>query len=170
VDTPDPAPAVTARDAGPAPAPQVPAPARLAVPALGLDAPVDAVGVDETGRMALPADVDRVGWYRFGPVPGAAGSAVLAGHVDDREQGLGVLAALRGVDAGAEIVVTDAAGTVSRWRVVSREVVEKRALPLDRVFGRDGAPRLVVVTCGGPFLPEYGSYRDNVVVVGEPLP
>ena len=40
--------------------------------------------------MDLPEDVDRVGWYRFGPAPGADGSAVLAGHVDDAEQGLGV--------------------------------------------------------------------------------
>ena len=30
--------------------------------------------------------------------------------------------------------------------------------------------RLVVLTCGGPFLPEYRSYRDNVVVVAEPTP
>ena len=42
-------------------------------------------------------------------------------------------------------------------------------LPLDRLFARDGPPRLTLITCGGPFLPEYLSYRDNVVVVAEPL-
>ena len=36
-------------------------------------------------------------------------------------------------------------------------------------FRRDGPPRLTLLTCGGPFLEEYGSYRDNVVVVAEPL-
>ena len=30
-------------------------------------------------------------------------------------------------------------------------------------------PRLTLITCGGPFLPEYRSYRDNVVVVAEPV-
>jgi hypothetical protein len=65
---------------------------RLAVPALGVDAPVEPVGIRDDGQMALPDDVDRLGWYRFGPVPGAEGSAVLAGHVDDAEQGLGALA------------------------------------------------------------------------------
>jgi len=118
--------------------------------------------------MELPEDVDRVGWYRFGPAPGAGGSAVLAGHVDERDQGLGVLAALRATPIGAEVLVTDAAGAVTRWRVVSRETVQKQALPLDRLFTRDGPPRLVLVTCGGPFLPELGSYRDNLVVVAEP--
>jgi sortase (surface protein transpeptidase) len=119
--------------------------------------------------MAIPEDVDRVGWYEFGPVPGQEGSAVLAGHVDDREQGLGALAPLREAAVGDELVVTDADGTTTRWRVVSRELISKQVLPLERIFARVGPPRLTVVTCGGPFLPEYRSYRDNVVVVAEPM-
>ncbi|HZH19911.1 MAG TPA: class F sortase [Geodermatophilus sp.] len=163
------APTVTTRDAAPTVVPQRPAPVRLAVPALGVDAPVEPVGVRDDGQMALPDDVDRLGWYRFGPVPGAEGSAVFAGHVDDADQGLGALAPLRDAEPGAEVVVTDAAGTATRWRVVSREVLEKQALPVDRLFARTGEPRLVLVTCGGPFLPDVGGYRDNVVVVAEPL-
>jgi sortase (surface protein transpeptidase) len=145
------------------------APARVAVPARGLDAPLDPVGTAPDGQMAIPDDVDRAGWYRFGPVPGAPGSAVVAGHVDDAEQGLGAMAALRAAEPGDEVVVTDAAGAVTRWRVVSRESLDKQALPVDVLFRRDGPPRLTLVTCGGPFLPEVGGYRDNVVVVAEPL-
>jgi sortase (surface protein transpeptidase) len=149
-------------------APEVrPAPARLVVPALGVDAGIDAVGVEADGQMTVPAEVDRVGWYRFGPAPGSAGSAVIAGHVDSRTQGLGAMAPLRGAAVGDEVLVTDTAGTTTRWRVVSREVIEKQRLPLDRLFTRDGPPRLTLITCGGPFLPDLGSYRDNVVVVAE---
>jgi hypothetical protein len=163
------APAVTARPAAPsAVAPGVP-PVRLQL--AGVDAPLDPVGVDPAGAMALPEDVDRVGWYRFGPAPGAdEGTAVLAGHVDDADQGLGALAPLRGVEAGAEVQVTDASGAVTRWRVVSRELIEKRAVPLAALFQRTGPPRLVLLTCGGEFLPELRSYADNVVVVAEPAP
>jgi sortase (surface protein transpeptidase) len=120
--------------------------------------------------MALPDDVDRTGWYRFGPAPGQRGSAVIAGHVDDVEQGLGALAPLRTAGAGDEFAVTDAEGTTTRWVVVARELIRKRALPLDELFRRDGPPRLTLLTCGGPFLEEYRSYRDNVVVVAELLP
>ena len=148
---------------------QRPAPARLVVPARGVDTAVEPVGVEPDGQMTLPADVDRVGWYRFGPAPGAEGSAVIAGHVDDREQGLGAMAPLRDAAVGDEVVVTDAEGTEIRWRVVSREVIQKRVLPLDRLFARTGPARLTLITCGGPFLPEFGSYRDNVVVIAEPL-
>ena len=169
--TPPPAtaPQVVARPAVPAAPEQGPAPVRLVVPARGVDTAVDPVGVGPDGQMALPDDVDRVGWYRFGPAPGDDGSAVLAGHVDDAEQGLGALAPLRDAAAGDDVVVTDAAGTETRWRVVSRELLQKQALPLDRLFAREGPPRLALITCGGPFLPEFGSYRDNVVVVAEPV-
>ena len=168
--TPPATPLVTARDASPAAPRTVPAPVRISSASLGVDAPVDAVGIDPDGQMELPEDVSRVGWYRFGPEPGAQGSAVLAGHVDDREQGPGALFRLRDAAVGDEFSVTDAAGTTTRWRVVSRELVTKQVLPVDRIFARDGAPRLTLITCGGPFLPEYRSYRDNVVVVAEPAP
>ena len=163
-------PLVTARDAAPAVPRTVPAPVRVSSASLGVDAPVDAVGIDPAGQMELPEDVSRVGWYRFGPEPGADGSAVFAGHVDDEEQGPGALFRLRNAAVGDELTVTDAAGTATRWRVVSRELITKQVLPVDRIFARDGAPRLTLITCGGPFLPEYRSYRDNVVVVAEPAP
>jgi sortase (surface protein transpeptidase) len=163
-------PAVATRDAARAAVQTAPAPARVTVPALGVDASVDAVGIAADAQMELPDDVARVGWYRFGPVPGADGSAVLAGHVDDREQGAGALYPLKDAAVGDEVTVTDAAGAATRWRVVSRELITKQQLPLDRLFAREGAPRLTLITCGGPFLPEFRSYRDNVVVVAEPVP
>lgn len=162
-------PTVTARPAVPGTEPVPPPPVRLRVPGLGVTADVDATGVQPDGQMALPGDVARVGWYRFGPVPGAAGSAVIAGHVDDRDQGLGAMAPLREAAVGEEVQVDDGTGTTTRWRVVSRELIEKQVLPLDRLFARNGPPRLTLITCGGPFLPQLGSYRDNVVVVAEPL-
>jgi hypothetical protein len=165
---PGPVPAIATRDAAPSAVAAVPGPVRLTVRALGVDAAVDPIGVAPDGQLDLPEDVDRVGWYRFGPVPGGAGSAVLAGHVDDQAQGLGALGPLREAAPGDDVQVTDATGATTRWRVVGRELVDKPDLPLGALFGRAGPPRLVLITCGGPFRPELRSYRDNVVVVAEP--
>src|SRR4051812_47170645 len=73
----------TVAGALPAVATAVP-PTRLRIAKLGLDAAVDPVGVDErTGDFAVPASVDLVGWYRYGPgLEARAGSIVVAGHVD----------------------------------------------------------------------------------------
>ena len=147
-----------------------PAPARVRVPALGIDAAVDAVGVQEDGAMVVPAEVDRVGWYRFGPEPGAAeGHAVLAGHVDTIAQGPGALFELREVEVGAEITVTDATGAAHSYEVVSRERITKTDLPVDDIFARSGEHRLVVITCGGEYLPGSRRYADNVVVTAVPV-
>jgi hypothetical protein len=43
----------------------------------------------------------------------------------------------------------------------------KSKLPTS-IFSRRGRPRLVLVTCGGPFDPSIGRYRDNVVVTAVP--
>ena len=164
-------PRATARPAAPAPVPDVVPPVRLSLPARGIEAPIDPVGVEPEGEMTLPEDVDRVGWYRFGPVPGAPeGAAVVAGHVDDAAQGLGALARLREAEPGDEVVVEAADGTSTRWTVTGRELIDKPGVPLGDLFARTGAPRLVLITCGGPFDAELRSYRDNVVVVAEPTP
>jgi sortase (surface protein transpeptidase) len=164
-------PSLTARPAAPAPGPsgENPAPRRLAIPAIGVDARVDAVGVDDTGAMVVPKLARAVGWYRFGPPPGApAGAAVLAGHVDSATQGAGALVRLRELSVGDGVQVTTADGARLDYRVVGKQTFVKQRLPVERLFARDGAPRLVLITCGGPFLEELRSYRDNVVVVAEP--
>jgi hypothetical protein len=155
----------------PPPVAAVAAPARLAVPALRVDAPLDPVGVRADGQLELPEDVDRVGWYRFGPAPGAVeGTVVLAGHVDDVDQGRGALDPLRRAEPGDEVVVEAADGAVTRWQVVSREQIDKPGVPFGDLFARSGPPRLALITCGGPLAADLRSYRDNVVVVAVPVP
>ena len=43
----------------------------------------------------------------------------------------------------------------------------KTRIPLERYFARDGALRVTLITCGGPFDRTTGHYRDNVVVTAE---
>ncbi|NDU76423.1 sortase [Actinomadura sp. DSM 109109] len=145
-------------------------PVELAVPSAGLRAAVVPVGVDPAGAMALPGDVSRVGWYRYGPLPGSsAGSAVLAGHVDSRRSGLGALAALRRVSPGDLLDVRLADGRTVGYRAVARQTIGKEAMPLEELFARDGGPRLTVITCGGPFDTRSGRYRDNLLVTAVPV-
>jgi sortase (surface protein transpeptidase) len=142
-------------------------PARLRVPSIGVDAGVVPVGIDPFGAMEIPADVDQVGWYRFGPAPGDPGTAVLAGHVDSRTQGRGAFFDLRRLDVG-DLVVVETDGSGSTWEVVARRQYAKDVIPLDEVFTRGGPPRLALITCGGDFDGQAGRYLDNVVVYTVP--
>jgi hypothetical protein len=161
------APAPFSRSPAPVPSPAPPPapPVRVRVAAAGVDAPVVGTGVDAHGGMAVPHDVRTIGWYRFGAAPGApAGSAVLAGHVDDHVQGHGAFHRLGRVAVGSRVEVVLADGTVLPYTVRRVDRVAKTALPAGQVFARDGPPRLALVTCGGEFDAATGGYRDNVVV------
>ncbi len=148
-----------------------PHPTRLVIKNLGVDAAVNPVGVQEDGAMVIPAEPMSVGWYRFGSAPAdPRGNTVIAGHVATREDGAGALAALRDAEPGMVVRVTDAAGTTTRYKVVGRKAIVKKALPVDEIFARDGKPRLVLITCGGEYIPELRSHRSNVVVTATPLP
>jgi sortase (surface protein transpeptidase) len=147
-----------------------PPPARLRIPALGVDATVRAVGVQRDGAMVIPASPTSVGWYRYGSAPAdPVGHTVIAGHVATREDGPGALAALSGAERGMRVEVVDADGTTHRYVVRGRESIRKKALPVDEIFAREGKPLLVLVTCGGEYLPELRSHRDNVVVTATPV-
>ena len=65
--------------------------------------------------------------------------------------------------------VSDAVGNLSVYRVVSVEILEKAALDLTPYFVRDGDPRLILITCGGQWDEEAGSYLSNVVVTAVPI-
>ena len=158
-----PLPRIAEEPAAPAP------PVRVRLPAIGVDAPVTPVGVDDRGRMDVPFDIRTVGWYRFGPGPGATtGSAVLSGHVDDRDQGYGAFHRLGALAPGDPVAVDLADGGVVSYRVAAVTRVPKGDLPVDEVFARTGAPRLTLVTCGGPFDNDAHAYTENVVVVARP--
>ena len=61
------------------------------------------------------------------------------------------------------------AGAPVRYRVTSVERISKAGLPTEELFDPDSRPRLVVITCGGRYLPEAGGYEDNVVVIARPI-
>ncbi|WP_082573511.1 class F sortase [Cellulomonas sp. Root137] len=153
-----------------APVAATPPPVRLVVPDVGIDMAVDPVGVQEDGEMEIPEDADRAGWYRFGPAPAdPAGATVVAAHVDSVQTGIGQFARLLDVAVGATITVISADGGVREYRVVGVEKIAKEGAPVDQWFDRSGAPRLVLVTCGGTFRRDIGHYTDNVVVTAEPI-
>jgi sortase (surface protein transpeptidase) len=116
----------------------------------------------------VPAPIGRTGWWEDGMTPGArAGAVLIAGHVDRARSGPGAFFRLREADAGDRVQVTTRNGRTFTYRVVSVTRYPKSRLPTS-VYSRTGRPRLVLVTCGGPFDRASGRYRDNIVLTAVP--
>lgn len=158
-----PAPARVAQTAGTV------TPTRVSLARLGIAAPIASADIDiASGALDVPKNIQRVGWWRDGAAPGSAvGTILLAGHVDSAKAGGGAFYALKGARRGDIVKLTSDDGKTRNYRVSSIRTVRKAALP-ESIFTRTGPKRLVLVTCGGPFLPAVGHYRDNVILTATP--
>ena len=125
------------------------------------------VGVAPDGQLEIP-DETEVGWYRLGAAPGEAGATVLAGHVSWNRSD-GPFLRLGQLEPGATVVVALDDGTTRTYQVVERAQYGKLELPAARIWTREGAETLVLITCGGAFNPDIRRYSDNIVVYAVPV-
>jgi hypothetical protein len=139
------------------------APARIAIPAAGVDAAVEPVSTSRSGVEVPP--VGRAGWLAAGPRPGEPGRAVVIGHLDSAN-GPGLFARVPRIPPGTPVEVTDDLGRVRRFNVIGSAQVEKARFPSEAVYGGSPRPVLVLITCGGPWDAGAG-YRDNVLVYAQ---
>ena len=127
------------------------------------------VSVGPDGLLAVPANPRQLGWWSGSARPGlASGSVVIDGHVDSASLGLGALFRLREARPGDQIVLENAAGESTAYRVVARRSYPKTSLPVAQVFAATVGPRLVLLTCGGAFDQATHHYADNIVVYAVP--
>jgi sortase (surface protein transpeptidase) len=154
----------TATPSRPTPA----APTELAIPAIHVRATVVPIGAT-AGILDVPADPAHLGWWSASaPVGAASGSVVVDGHVDSAATGPGALFHLTDLRAGDRLVLTTTTRDQHSYLVTGRRVYPKtNGLPAD-LFTTNGAPRLVLITCGGPFDRTAGSYLDNIIVFAAP--
>jgi LPXTG-site transpeptidase (sortase) family protein len=145
-----------------------PAPVGLIIESVGIaSAPVIDVGVEPNGEMEIPG-ATQVGWYRFGPTPGENGSAVLAAHIAFNGRD-GVFRDLADIEVGAVVEISYDDGSSKRFRITETTQYAKDELPIDRIFAKEGAPELTMITCGGDFNRSLRSYSDNVVAYAAPI-
>ena len=146
-------------------------PADVRIPGRDDAIPVVPIGVAESGTLEPPEDVEDVGWWRGGAALGdGAGTVVLAGHVDARQQGVGSFAALWKVKPGQTVKVRAEDGPEITYRITGTRVYPRtRALPAS-VFDPGGTPKLALITCAGSFDADRGHYSDTLVVYAVPAP
>lgn len=149
-----------------APAEAVANPARLVIPSLEIDDDLIELFVDESGTMGVPETATEIGWWEDGPAPGEPGGSLIAAHVN-LDGSDGAFANLDDMEIGETIVVDREDGTTATYQVASVEQFAKDDFPDERVYTYEGPTRLHLVTCGGAFDRNSGSYDDNIVVFAD---
>ncbi len=141
-------------------------PIRLEVPALGIDAYVEEVGLTADRAMDVPQGWMNAGWYKNGARPGEVGNAVIAGHFDTSSGGPAVFWDLRALAPGDEVIVTYERGDRFTFVVEGSQEFDYDAEgeAIDVVFGPSQTEDLNLITCQGVWDRTQSTYDRRLVV------
>ena len=145
-------------------------PMLLEIPSIGVKAKVQQVGLNSKKEMDVPSNEVDVAWYDLGPKPGEIGSAVIAGHLDDRTGKPAVFWDLDKMTTGDHIYVTDGNDNKKSFQVVSTERYKTGGAPLEKIYGASDGVYLNLVTCGGVWDKAKDNYAERFVVFTEYVP
>jgi sortase (surface protein transpeptidase) len=141
-------------------------PVRLSIPAIGVNAPIERVGITSTGDLAIPAQKpwEDAGWYASGPLPGELGSAVIDGHLDRPGGYPAVFWRLRDLHVGNEVVVVDTQGETQHFRVTAIAYYAPQSAPIQEIFANQSGKYLNLITCAGDWIPSQHQTTLRLVV------
>jgi len=141
-------------------------PLRLVIPAIGINARVESVGVRPDGDLATPPQNpwEDVGWYDLGSHPSEQGSAVIDGHLDRPGGYPAVFWRLRDLQTGDDVQVTSTVGKILHFRVIRVAYYTPEQAPLQDIFGNLGGTYLNLITCGGDWIPSRHQTSLRLVV------
>ena len=140
------------------------APTKLSIPKLKIETTFEKpLGLNEDGGSEVPKSYTQVGWYEYGPTPGEYGPAVILGHVDS-VSGPAVFFSLGQLEAGDDVYIDRADGSVAHFVVEKLERYEQVAFPTAKVYGNIDHAGLRLITCSGTFKKGEQRYTHNLVV------
>jgi LPXTG-site transpeptidase (sortase) family protein len=139
-----------------------PLPGRLLIPRIGVNARIEARGLDANRNMATPNDFHNVAWYDLGPTPGEPGNALINGHVN-WWTGSAVFTRLSEVRPGDMVIVIRGDGTRLNFKVTGRRIVGAGAR-LASLFAPSPIATLTLITCSGVWDPRILSDTQRLLV------
>ena len=117
-------------------------------------------------NLIIPGHVSDIGrWTGSAPMTGNVGTVLLAGHIDNINQGKGALHNLVDLHPGDKVYLS-VGGIQTVWVINSLQQMNKAALPQNVFTGNNGPRQLFLVTCAGKI--SNGEYDDNAVAGAVP--
>jgi LPXTG-site transpeptidase (sortase) family protein len=142
-------------------------PVRLLIPALDIDANMQLAGITLEGNMGIPSNFTDVAWYKYGPLPGEVGSAVIDGHVDNGLALPGVFKFLGNIQRGDAITVRMSNGKTVDFKVSAVDSYDYKNVSINTIFANTSKPILRLITCTGAWVQADRTYGQRLVVTAE---
>jgi LPXTG-site transpeptidase (sortase) family protein len=141
---------------------------RIRIPAIGVDAFIQEVGLTPAGAIGIPTNyIDAA---RFtGSSAFGAGNTIVVGHRDTRLFAPGVFRNLERLRAGDEVRVALSDGTQLAYRVARVQAYAENTDKIPEIVGETTRPRLTLITCTGQWNQSVKRYDQRLVVFADLL-
>ncbi len=139
---------------------------RLVIPAIGLNAPIQKVGLRPDGSMQVPQKNpwESVGLFDEGILPGDMGSAVIDGHLDRPHGYPAVFWNLHRLHNGNTIFIQQPGYRTLRFHVIDLHYYAPGKAPNQQIFGDQSGRYLKLITCAGDWIPAQHQTTLRLVV------
>jgi hypothetical protein len=144
-------------------------PRSISLPTIGANGFVQKVSVDQHNAIAVPNNVNFVGWFTGGAKPGGPGLSIIDGHVQGRYKP-GIFKNLSSLKSGDTFQVEYGDRTKRHFKVV--RITSYSVADAGReMFKQDSdiESQLNLITCGGRFDSKAQQYEQRVLVVSKKL-
>lgn len=142
----------------------------ITIPSIGVDAHVEDVGIKaSTGNIDTPKKLADAAWYTGDAVPGASGTAVILGHVDNGLGLSGVFKDLKKMQVGDDVYVTNKDGSKVHFTVTDVTNYVLATAPVHDILHDPKNPvALHLITCDKNWYDGRFHYDHRVVVTAVP--
>jgi len=134
------------------------------MPSIDVNAPLQKVGIDQHGEIAVPSNIHVAGWFFDSAKPGKPGLSIIDGHLDGTRE-KGVFSRLAVVSVGDRFIIERGDKQILTFEVFLIKTV-KEADAATILFSQDSATpsQLNLITCSGSFNKKSHNYNDRVIV------
>ena len=131
---------------------------------------LEEVGVEEDGSLGIPSSWYTGGWYEKSSRAGEGGVIILDGHYDDDTGSPAAFWELKSLNVNDKVFLVDDVDRVFTYEVYEVVYVDMQdPNRLELAFasdpkGGEEVSTLIMITCGGVWLPGEATYNKRLVV------
>lgn len=146
-------------------------PRYLRIPSLGVFSRVKNLGIDSSGAVDAPWNINDAGWYNGSARPGnSIGSSLILGHVSGWTAP-GVFKNLKNLKTGTQFEIEKGSGEVVTYEVTRSESIPLDQINMSKILGAEepGKHDLKLMTCSGKYNSDTKTYEERYVVYAKPV-
>ncbi len=126
------------------------------------------VGVSQDGVMEAPKGWNDVGYFIYGAKAGEPGNLIIPAHYDNTWGGPAAFWALKNLDLGDKVEVSDKYGRTYTYIVVGSSYVDLNDPNRLHIINKSTTkPQLILITCGGVWDLKSKTYSKRLLVTAE---